>query len=288
MKRLLPYLCVLLLSCSGNASEERITELASNGVKVENERVVAWFPEDSLSETRMKEITDTLQLVVSASENFLGKHDWQEFNGEQINYYFNEGNFVASASPKGDVFIPLWRIQSGKAPLFHETMHVLLRSKKGNWSSESKVNSFFNIPIWFTEGMAEYMALKTAHETKLPNFDLQKGGGYLKVDSTCQAALQTEEGKYVLDYIGEEGAMLKLFTSDRKTYAPPFYNCSCSFTKYLAETYGKEKLLQSYSNFKDEIETIEKLTGKSMATLKAEWLKSIDKESVSNQKVANL
>ncbi|QHL86876.1 hypothetical protein GU926_05260 [Nibribacter ruber] len=176
------------------------------------------------------------------------------------------------------MFIPLWRITSGQAPVHHETMHVLLRTKEGNWNSVSKVVSFFTIPMWFTEGVAEYLAMKVSHDTKVPKLDLQKSGGYLKVDSTCSAALKTEVGQYVVDYIGEEGAMLKLFTSDRKTYAPPFYNCSCSFTKYLGETYGTEVLLRSNAQFKDEQETLEQLTKKDLSTLKEEWLTNLKKQ----------
>ncbi len=41
--------------------------------------------------------------------------------------------------------------------------------------------------------------------------------------------------------------MLKLHGKKRHEYAPAFYNCSCSFTKYLAETYGLDKLLIAYS-----------------------------------------
>jgi len=70
--------------------------------------------------------------------------------------------------------------------------------------------------------------------------------------------------------------MVQLHCKKRHEYAPAFYNCSCSFTKHLAETYGLDKMLIAYSEYKNEHKTIEELTGKTMKELKEEWLLKIN------------
>jgi hypothetical protein len=72
--------------------------------------------------------------------------------------------------------------------------------------------------------------------------------------------------------VGETGIIAKLFGKKRGEYAPTFYNSSCSFTKYLVETYGLDKMLKAVSDYKNEHKTIERLTGKTMKELKKEWL----------------
>lgn len=163
----------------------------------------------------------------------------------------------------------------------HETMHVLLRSKKGNWNSVSKVVSYFTMPIWFTEGMPEYISSKIEKIDSVPKYDMMKSGGYDKVDSSCLKHLRSELGEEVLSHIGESGVPIKLFTGSRKTFAPPFYTCSCSFTKYLGETYGMEKMLAAISEFEDEENTIEKLTGKEIEVLKKDWLTQLGGTDIS-------
>ena len=96
--------------------------------------------------------------------------------------------------------------------------------------------------------------------------------GYLKLDSICKQKLTEENGEYILKYIGTKGLMRQLFGEDRVKYAPTFYTCSCSFSKYITETYGLETMLIANSEFKLEHETLEKLTEKSISTLKEEWL----------------
>ena len=134
------------------------------------------------------------------------------------------------------------------------------------------------MPMWFTEGMAEYLTMKISYNNQLPKVDLFKSGGYISVDSVCRSSLKKENGPYILKHIGETGIMVELFGKKRGEYAPTFYNCSCSFTKYLVETYGLDKMLKAVSEFKNEHKTIEKLTEKTMKELKKEWLIKINQD----------
>lgn len=270
---------VLLTSCSDSEDKDRIAQLTLDGIRVQDRKVEAWFPKDSLSASRMREIIDTLNLGISFAQQFIkAPQAWQQFPEGTITYYFVPGNFVSHTTDKNEILIPLWRINTSKAPWLHETMHILYRSKKGNWNEASKINTYFNRPLWLAEGLADYSAFKISNQNQIPIFDVQGMGGYAKMDSVCETRLDGSKGQYILTYIGKEGLMSELFGEDRREYAPAFYTCSCSFTKYLSETYGLETMVLANSEFEDEHETIEKLTGKRINILKKEWLGNLHKE----------
>ncbi len=262
---------MLLLACSNDTDESFDWE--KNGAKIEKGRVIAFFPKDSVSAARMNELVDSLNFGIEATLHYMGgPYGWQKFREKPITYYFEPGNFVSVTDVNGDIYTPLFRIHSNQSPWLHETMHALLRSEAGNWNERSKVDRYFSMPIWLTEGMAEYLAVKVAEERSIKKFDLMKLGGYQQVDASCNEALIADDG--LLSSIGEPGIPTQLLT-DRRAFAPPFYTCSCSFAKYLAETYGLDNMLKAISSFQKETETIEALTGKSMETLKAEWVANI-------------
>jgi hypothetical protein len=269
-------LILLMVSCS---NDETINTLRTQGVFINRERVIAYFPKNSIPENRMNEIVDTINLGITLADKYIGgPYDWQVFKNKQLTYYFCEGNFMSTTSKEGDIFIPVWRAQSNQSPWLHETMHLLLRSVNGNWNPKSNPMNLFKMPMWLTEGMAEFLAMKISYDNQIPKFDLFESGGYSKVDSICNISVRQENGPHILKYIGEPGIMKKLFTKKRRFYASTFYNCSCSFTKYLVETYGLDKVLNAYTNYKREIETIENFTGKTMNELREDWLAKIKQE----------
>jgi len=256
-------------------NDERLADLHAHGVKLERPAIMAWFPIDSVSNERMSRLVDSLNQQITIARAFMGApHSWQVFGTTPVTIYFSRGNFVANTAADGSVFIPLWRMRKNKAPYLHEIMHVLLRSSSGNWNNASRDVAAAKMPIWFTEGMPEYMALKIATVNRFPKFDLHRTGGYARVDSICSKIMKTEVGKVIDPYIGGEGVLVELFGSRRGEFSPAFYTCSCSFTKYLAEKYGIESMLNAISGFQKEIQIIESTTGKSMPELKKAWLAS--------------
>jgi len=271
-------LLVISLSCSSDKETARRDFFKAKGIEITKGRVIAWFPKDSLDAMRMNAIVDTLNRGIDLADRFIdGPADWQLFKNKKITYYFCPGKFFVSyASKSGDIFIPFLRLKNNTSPWLHETMHILLRSIKGNWNNNTQVYSYFYMPQWFVEGAAEYLAVKISHDNKIPKVDLFKSGGYTGVDSVCQKNLQKENGAYILKYIGTTGAMRELAGEHRADYAPTYYNCSCSFTKYLAESYGLKTILEGISAFEQEQETIERLTHKSMNQLKEEWVNQIN------------
>lgn len=249
-------LLIIVLSCSSK-DDARRDFFKTRGVEVASGRVSAWFPKDSVTDNRMREIVDTLNMGISLATQLIGgPKDWQLFKDRKLTYYFTPGKyFISYASKSGDIFIPFIRLKNNTSPWLHETLHIVLRSNKGNWNNNSQVYSYFYMPQWFIEGAAEYLTIKISHDHKIPKVDLFKSGGYVTIDSACQANLQKENGPQVLKYIGTEGAMRELAGDKRADYAPTFYNCSCSFTKYLAETYGLNTVLTSIAEFEHEQES---------------------------------
>ncbi len=266
---------VICFSCSSDKSEERRKYFKTNGIEINRGRVIAWFPKDSVSERRMNEIVDTINIGIAVADKFIGgPREWQLFNSKKLTYYFSPGPFFIAntANKSGDIFIPFIRLKKNTIPWLHETMHILLRSNKGNWNNKSLVATYLYMPQWFIEGMAEYLAVKISYDNKIAKVDLFKSGGYLSVDSVCWRSLQRKNGPDILSKIGVAGAPRELAGEKRAEFAPTFYNCSCSFTKHLVETYGLEKMLTAISEFEEEHEAIERLTQKSMDNLKEEWV----------------
>ncbi len=158
-------------------NDERLADLRAHGVKLERPAIIAWFPIDSVSNERMNGVADSLNQQITIARAFMGApRAWQVFGTLPVTIYFSRGNFVANTAADGSVFIPLWRMRKNKAPYLHEIMHVLLRSASGNWNNASRDVAAAKMPIWFTEGLPEYMALKIATVNRLPKFDLHRTG----------------------------------------------------------------------------------------------------------------
>ncbi len=274
-------LAFLYSSCSSDSAEPEdqdfIDQLTSTGVKAINGNISIWYPMDSLSVTRAKEIVDSLALGVWLERTLINAPlTWQQFPEGSITYFLVPGNFVSHTTEKNEILIPLWRMRESKGPWLHESAHILLRSERGNWNEASRENTMQNRPLWLAEGLADYIAFKVSDVNHFPVFDIQRSGGLLKVDSTCKERLNSEKGELTLNYIGKKGVMMELFGKERREYAPIFYACSCSFVNFLSGKYGLDNVITANSEFEKEHESLAKLTGKSVEKLKEEWLDFID------------
>jgi hypothetical protein len=253
-----------------------ITHLITNGIKISKGKVMCWFPKDSLSEKQMNEITDMINSGISRAEKFINAPlSWQVHQSTKpYTFYFRFDSFISHASEAGFVSIPFWRIKNGKSPWLHEAMHEMLNTKSGSWFSVgiTKEERFKNRPLWLFEGLADYISLKVSRLENLPWFDVFSNSCQTNVDSLFIEDIRSEKGLYTLSFIGARGIMPELFSTDRALYAPAFYHGSCSFVQYIADNYGIKILLMGISSFGKEQETIEKLTGKSLESLKKIWL----------------
>lgn len=256
-----------------------ITYLINNGVKITNEKVIAWFPKDSMSFPQMQEIIDMINRGIKATEKFIhAPLAWQLHKpDEPYTFYFRSGRFISHASQAGFVSIPFWRIKNGKAPWLHEAIHEILDTQTGSWFSPGVTTKDFdeNMPLWLFEGLADYLSLKISLMENLPFWDVFSNSARGDTDSLFVNEIKSEKGSYILSFIGSKGVIPELSSKDRIHYAPAFYHGSSSFVKYLSDNYGIQVLLTSVSLFRKELETIEKLTGKPLEILKKEWLNKL-------------
>ena len=256
-----------------------ITSLLNNGVKVNSDKVICWFPKDSLSQERMDEIVALISKGVDATEKYLkAPLVWQVHPFlEPYTFYFRNDRFVSHGSLAGFVSIPFWRIKENKAPWLHEALHEMLYSKSEDLVYRSISDSEFYkiIPLWLFEGLPEYISTEVLKLQKVDAFDVFSNSYNSNYDSLFVKEVQGENGKYVLSFIGNRGVIPELFTEKRSSYAPTFYHGSASFVKYLVSHYSLELLLSAISSFRKEHEVIEKACGKPIETLKKEWLTSL-------------
>ncbi len=253
-----------------------ITYLINNGTKITNGKVVAWFPKDSLTEKRMNEITKMLNAGIRGAEKFINAPlPWQVHPpNEPYTFYFRFDRFVSHASHAGFMSIPFRRIKEGKAPWLHEVIHEMLYSKSESMLSDSLTEKELDekMPLWLFEGLPDYISVQVSIIEKLPRFDVFSNSDQTNFDSLFVKEMASEKAQYILSFIGKKGIMPELFSKDRPLYAPAFYHGSCSFVKYMADKYGMKIMLSGISSFGREQETIEKLAGKPLETLKKEWL----------------
>lgn len=168
-------------------------------------------------------------------------------------------------------------MKTGARPWLHELTHVILETKAGDWDSSGMTEEEVNkrIPLWLTEGLADYISLEVSLKNGWPRYDVMSRSFATNVDSLFRQEVKSEQGRKVLNYIGSGGAMPELFSDERPLYAPCFYHGSCSFVKYLADHFGLDVLLTGIASFAHEQTAIEQQTGKSLSELKQLWLNSL-------------
>ena len=252
--------------------------LHQHGVQLQAGAVTAWFPKDSLSPARMRAIVDTLNLGVQSVKEYLkAPLSWQRLSaGQPITFYYSPGKFISHASQRGFTLEPFWRIKSkmNLAGWLHEATHEILAPAQQRQSNYADVGE--EEPQWLTEGAAEYITLRVSTDKNLPKLDLFKGGNLQQIDQSCLTLLKTSKGAYTLAYIGSPGVMPELGGPERRAYAPAFYNCSCSFNKYLVTQYGIGSLMAVVGAFPEEQKKLREISGLSPDELRQKWLQAIN------------
>lgn len=273
---------------------KRAANLQEQGVRTDGVNVALWTPAGVLDSPHAAELVARLDQGVKRLRSLIGSHPWQHVKEQRIVYFVVDERFPSHTNGDESVFIPLVRLQDGKAPFLHEAAHALLSRGPLDTDDESlppelSVRIDATRPQWLIEGIADYFGQAAAKAAGVTEGDVFENGGIDEIDNTCAKSLATPAGEEIAPYIGGLGYFAPLSTTDRMKYAPGFYGCSFSFTKYLAGQIGDAELinlmeLQSKADrstnpirFRPDgvLPRIEKLTGKPAAVVRTDWLKQI-------------
>lgn len=244
----------------------RINRLTSSGVRLEAGRVIAWFPTGVMTPEEMQSLTDRLQKGVEALEAFLHvPRRWQDTSAHRIDYFFDSGAFfIPHATTSRQVLVPVLRLRDGKAPILHETTHALLTPPQGRR------------PLaWLTEGLATYVAKSVSAVSGIREGDTFELGEVQDLDAKCAASVSVEPGPRILPFIGAPGNLPALYAMEpafqvRQT----FYGCAASFTKYLVDRLGIERVVDVLPEA-DPHKELERLTHEKMTALRSAWAAKI-------------
>jgi len=226
-------------------------------------------------------LVDHLDRGVTALRALIGAHPWHRLHEQKITYYISPERFVAHATGRGVVLMPLARLQEGRAPFLHESAHELLfpqlPSAPDDLSPTGARVPLASRPVWLIEGMADYVAQTVAAATGFAEGDVFDVGGLAQADQTCAQRLQGPRGAEVLRFIGAEGAPEALLTTERQAVAPTLYACAQSFTKFLVARVGLQAMVGLFPLIREGTvdERLAQLTQSSLPLLRAEWLRTI-------------
>jgi len=256
-------------------AQERVAELTANGERRDGKLAILITPAGTIDDKEEEALLARLDRGHAELRAIVGRHPWQVMRAEKITYYVSPNRFVAHASGRGAVFIPLVRLQDGRAPYLHEAAHELLAYFSQPLTPDpARVERVRTMrPLWLTEGLADYVGLTAADRAGVMEGDVFDLGGLAGVDKTCNERLKGPRGAEIVSFIGNIGAPGALFTTERTEVAPTFYACGTAFTKFVVERIGLPETIALVPLIPAEgvLPRIEKLTGKSMETLRAEW-----------------
>ena len=262
-----------------NDDGKRVAELTARGERREGKLVVLFTPAGAIENEDEALLLERLDKGVAELRAVVGRHPWQVVGDQKITYYVSPERFVAHASGRAAVFIPLARLQDERAPYLHEASHELLATFSQPVTPDparaERVRA--SRPLWLTEGLADYVALTAAARAGVKEGDVFDIGGLAGTDAACRQRLTGPRGAEVLSFIGALGAPAALFTTERGEVAPTFYACGTSFTKFvvsrigLTETIGLMPLILTNG----VLPRIEQLAAKPMDALRSEWREAI-------------
>ncbi len=155
----------------------------------------------------------------------------------------------------GNMVVEIYN-EKQKLDPYHETAHILMRA-------------YGSPPALFNEGFATYISERLGSHA----LESLSGG-----KSSIYDRVRQLNGKGEL--IELEELLTYTQIGSRETNPPVAYPEAASFVKFLIDAYGKDKFLKTYgtlgnssgeSEQRQNVETLERIYGKSLDELKAEW-----------------
>jgi hypothetical protein len=252
----------------------RIDVLTRGGRRIEGAHLAVWHP-PSLLPSDADRILRRLDPAIAALWTRIGTHDWQAVPKGRLTFYLSDDSFVSHASGRGAVFVPMARVIDGRAPYLHEATHELLASTHVD-PAPSAAAPPVRRPLWLTEGLPDYVAQLVATEIGMSEEGPFASGGWSGADRVCAERARTADGATMLPFVGGPGRPEVLFTTERARFAPTFYTCALSFTKFLAGRATLDTLVALFGVPPSETLTrLDTLAGLPLATHRSAWLTAI-------------
>lgn len=261
-----------------NASDEDLPlkhDLETDGQVAVGENVVLWFPRGAFPPEDAAKLLAELERGIVAAKKKTGRPEWNYQGDRRVYYYMPDAQFISHAPGGNCAFIPVWRMKERKAPWLHESLHLLLKSGKGDWLEGGRKNAEERMPLWLHEGLADALAIEISLAEGLEYYSPLIDVPADQLDSLASRALRDAPSPEVLAMIGSRGKPLGLFGPERVKFAIPFYNGSASFVRFIAGRHGYGPLLAAIDDFDHENETLEREAGESLTSMKAAWLEQL-------------
>jgi hypothetical protein len=175
--------------------------------------------------------------------------------------YHVRSSIPMSRSFRRTVLLPAERVKTDAAPYLHETTHVLM-PLRGEC-------------MWLAEGFASYVqSYVSEHKGGYDGVVFSRGGNG-NVDTLARRYLARDSGQSVLPFVGGLGSPPEVW-EERRQVAAPFYVLSHSFVKHLVEHAGLSAV-KEIVRADDAAAALERLTKRSLAGWKADWLAGLAK-----------
>jgi hypothetical protein len=128
---------------------------------------------------------------------------------------------------------------------------------------------------WLTEGLAAYVAKAVSAEAGIHEGDRFDLGDVHELDAKCAAGLSSAQGPRILSFIGATGNLPVLYAMEPAVRVRQvFYGCAASFTKYLVERLGIERVVDVLPQG-DPHKKLEEIAGLKMPVLRSAWIAAI-------------
>lgn len=247
----------------------------AQGDCVTKDDVVLWMPRGAVAKADQQAWLSVVSKGVRAAKEYVGRPDWTFRGDPRIYFYFADAQFICHAPPGNIVYIPLWRMREDQAPWMHETMHLLIASRRGEWFAESEEAQNAGMPLWLHEGLAESLSIDVDQLAGLTHYSPVIEAPADGIDLLCRERLASSPAARILAFVGARGKLPELFSEQRMQYAPAFYAASTSFVRFLLQRYGRKVLLHAIECHGEENEQLERSIGMPMLQARNEWLDAI-------------
>lgn len=257
---LVALLAVIAGSAPVHGQRELVSQTVGDHTRYEAERASVYFETGEFTAAEMERFVRLVDRGIGDIEMYL-KDGTQQKVGEapKITYHVR-GNIPMSRSFRRTVLLPAERVKQDAAPYLHETTHVLMRTRSDC--------------MWLSEGFASFVQSHVAEHMGGYDGYVFSWGGNANVDRLARRYLTRDTGRAVLPFVAGEGNPSEVW-EERRQVAAPFYVLSHSFVKHLVE-HASLSAVKEMAQADDAAAVLERLTKRSLAGWKADWLTSLE------------